>query len=80
MDLNEAYQGDKDFWFLCYHGRIPDYWISKDKYHTTTGSFTHTHTHLTHTHTHTRINIQIMVEQLYNMMTTLLGHIDLQNI
>ena len=32
MDLNEAYQGDKDFWFLCHHGRIPDYWISKDKY------------------------------------------------
>ena len=26
------YQGDKDFWFLCHHGRIPDYWISKDKY------------------------------------------------
>ena len=32
MDLNAAYQGDKDFWFLCHHGRIPDYWISKDKY------------------------------------------------
>ena len=32
MDLNEAYQGDKDFWFYVNHGRIPDYWISKDKY------------------------------------------------
>jgi|TARA_B100001057_G_scaffold89853_1_gene86093 hypothetical protein len=32
MDLDEAYQGDKDFWWLCFNGRIPDYWIKKDKY------------------------------------------------
>ena len=30
--LDTAYQGDKDFFWLCYNGRIPDYWISKDKY------------------------------------------------
>jgi len=30
--LDTAYQGDKDFFWLCFNGRIPDYWISKDKY------------------------------------------------
>ena len=30
MDIETL--GDKDFFWLCYNGRIPDYWISKDKY------------------------------------------------
>ena len=30
--LNNAYQGDKDFWFLSKQGKIADYWISKCKY------------------------------------------------
>ena len=32
LELENSYQGNKDFWFLCFQGKIPDYWISKDKY------------------------------------------------
>ena len=30
--LDQMYQGDKDFWWLCYNGQIADYWIKKSKF------------------------------------------------
>lgn len=32
IDLESAYEGNTDYWFLCHMGRIPDYWIKKSKY------------------------------------------------
>ena len=31
-ELENAYQGDTDFWFLSSRGQIADYWIKKAKY------------------------------------------------
>jgi hypothetical protein len=32
LELENAYQGNKDFWYLCHRGMIPDYWIKKNKF------------------------------------------------